>query len=205
MWPAHCYVLELQWDHSNTDAFGPLKCVLIRGVSSFQGANNTYLYEVGTWSSVLTREVSSFQGCPLRGVPLYVIMHFVLMWITESMENASGNGSGCGSWQWPWLGQMDENNDHSNHQQKIKVAFTIEFQVDSSTIFLLTGSTEGIRKGKYSIERKYLPQKVLCKPHTERRVVDSSHLWTTGEQARPSLSEMFSKIRKRLFHHNKKR
>jgi len=65
-------VMALQWDPSNTDTLGPLKCVLIRGVSSFQGANNTYLYEVGTWSSVLIREVSSFQRCPLRGVPLYM-------------------------------------------------------------------------------------------------------------------------------------
>ena len=63
---------SLQWNPSNTDTLGPLKCVLIRGVSSFQGANNTYLYEVGTWSSVLIREVSSFQGCPLRGVPLHL-------------------------------------------------------------------------------------------------------------------------------------
>jgi len=62
----------IQWDPSNTDTLGPLKCVLIRGVSSFQGANNTYLYEVGTWSSVLIRKVSSFQGCPLGGVPLYI-------------------------------------------------------------------------------------------------------------------------------------
>jgi len=65
------HVTGIQWDPSNTDTFEPLKCVLIRRVSSFQGANNTYLYEVGTWSSVLIREVSSFQGCPLRGVPLY--------------------------------------------------------------------------------------------------------------------------------------
>jgi len=62
---------ELQWDPSNTYTLGPLKRVLIRGVSSFQGANNTYVYEVGTRSSVLIREMSSFQGCPLRGVPLY--------------------------------------------------------------------------------------------------------------------------------------
>ncbi len=52
---------------SNTD----IKCVLIREVSSFQGANNTYLYEVGTRSSVLIREVPSIKGCPLRGIPLY--------------------------------------------------------------------------------------------------------------------------------------
>ncbi len=60
--------LAVQWNLSNTDTLEPIKCVLIREVSSFQG--NTYLYEVGTWSSVLNREVSSFQGCPLRGVPL---------------------------------------------------------------------------------------------------------------------------------------
>ena len=59
----------IQLNPSNT-SLGPPKCVLIGEVSSFQGANNTYLYEVGTWSSVLIREVSSFQGCPLRGVPL---------------------------------------------------------------------------------------------------------------------------------------
>jgi len=46
-------------------------------VSSFQGANNTYLYEVGTWSSVLIREVSSFQGCRLRGVPLYIFSNTI--------------------------------------------------------------------------------------------------------------------------------
>ena len=46
-------------------------CPDLRGVL-IQGANNTYLYEVGTWSSVLIREVSLFQGCPLRGVPLYM-------------------------------------------------------------------------------------------------------------------------------------
>ncbi len=51
---------HVQWNLSNTDTLGPIKCVLIREVSSFQGANN--IYEVGTWSSVLIREVSSFQG-----------------------------------------------------------------------------------------------------------------------------------------------
>ncbi len=45
----------IQWNLSNTDTLRPIKCVLIREVSSFQGANNTYLYEVG---SVLIREVS---------------------------------------------------------------------------------------------------------------------------------------------------
>ncbi len=38
--------------------------------SSFQGANNASLYEVGAWSSVLIREVCLIQGCPLRGIPL---------------------------------------------------------------------------------------------------------------------------------------
>ena len=50
-------------------------------MSSFQGANNTYLYGVaiGSWSSVPIREVSSFQGCPLRGVPLiHCSMNFEL-------------------------------------------------------------------------------------------------------------------------------
>ncbi len=31
-------------------------------MSSFQGVNNTYLYEVGTWSSVLIRDVSFNTG-----------------------------------------------------------------------------------------------------------------------------------------------
>ncbi len=38
--------LGVQWNLSNTDTLGAIKCVLIR-------------------------EVSSLQGCPLRGVPLY--------------------------------------------------------------------------------------------------------------------------------------
>ncbi len=40
--------VHVQWNLANTDTLGPIKCVLIREVSSFQGANNTYLYEVGT-------------------------------------------------------------------------------------------------------------------------------------------------------------
>ncbi len=32
--------LALQWNLSNRDILGPIKCVLIREVSSFQGANN---------------------------------------------------------------------------------------------------------------------------------------------------------------------
>ncbi len=60
----------VQWNLSNTDTLGPIKFVLIKEVSSFQGANNAYLYKVGTWSSVLIREVSLIQGYPLRGVPL---------------------------------------------------------------------------------------------------------------------------------------
>ncbi len=60
-------LFRLQWNLSNTDTLGSMKCVLIRKVSSFQGANNTYLHvhEAGTWSSVLIREVSLVQGCPL--------------------------------------------------------------------------------------------------------------------------------------------
>ena len=48
--------MHIQWNPSDTYTIGPLKCVQIRGLSSFQGVNNTYLYEVGTWSD----------GCPLR-------------------------------------------------------------------------------------------------------------------------------------------
>ncbi len=51
----------------DTDTLGSMKCVQI---ASFQGANNTYLYVVGTWSSVLIGEVSLIEGCPLRGGPL---------------------------------------------------------------------------------------------------------------------------------------
>ncbi len=53
--------MHVQWNLSNTDTLGPIKCVLIREVSSFQGANNASLYELGTWSSVLIREVSIIQ------------------------------------------------------------------------------------------------------------------------------------------------
>ncbi len=46
---------------------------LIREVSSYQGVNNTYIYEVGTWSSVLIREMSLIQGCPIRGASIGVV------------------------------------------------------------------------------------------------------------------------------------
>ena len=46
--------------------------VLISEVSLFQGENNMHLYKVGTWSSVLINQVSLFQRCPLREVPLYL-------------------------------------------------------------------------------------------------------------------------------------
>ena len=59
---AHIYQLHLQWNPLNTDTLGLLKCVLIREVSSFQGANITYLYGVGTWSSVRVSEVSFKRG-----------------------------------------------------------------------------------------------------------------------------------------------
>ena len=50
------------WNLSNTDTLGPLKRVLIREVSPFQGLgdNNTYLYGFGT--CVLIREVYLIQG-----------------------------------------------------------------------------------------------------------------------------------------------
>ena len=56
---------SIQWSPSNTDTLGPLKCVLIREVSSFHFRGKIiHIYmKLGAWSSVLIREVSSFQGC----------------------------------------------------------------------------------------------------------------------------------------------
>ena len=51
--------------------------VPISEVRLFQGENIMYLYEVGTQPSVLINEVSLFQGCPLRGVPL----HFSIVYV----------------------------------------------------------------------------------------------------------------------------
>jgi len=52
----------IQWNPPN---IGPLKCVLIREVSS----NTDMLYEAGTWSSDLFREVTCLGRCPrFRGV-----------------------------------------------------------------------------------------------------------------------------------------
>ncbi len=66
--------MYIQWNLSSTDILGPIKRVLLREVSSFQGANYTYLYEVGTWSSVLIRGVSLIQGCPFkRGSTVHVV------------------------------------------------------------------------------------------------------------------------------------
>ncbi len=41
LWHTVC-CKDVQWNVSNTDTLGPITCVLIREVSSFQGANNTY-------------------------------------------------------------------------------------------------------------------------------------------------------------------
>ena len=52
---------------------GTWRSVLYREVSSFQGyiyTKKAYLH--GTQQSVLNTEVSLFQRCPLRGVPLYI-------------------------------------------------------------------------------------------------------------------------------------
>ena len=64
---------------SNTDTLGSLE--LYREVSSFQGTNNTYLYDAGTWSGVLIRNLSSFQTCPLGEVPpCYTFESIQLPW-----------------------------------------------------------------------------------------------------------------------------
>ena len=46
-------------------------------------------YEVGTWSSVLIRGVSSFQGCPLGGVPLYLVGMVRQLAVRQSEERIS--------------------------------------------------------------------------------------------------------------------
>ncbi len=50
---------------STTDTLGPIKCVLIREVSSLPGANNTYLVKL---ASVLIREVY-FNPLPTNDAP----------------------------------------------------------------------------------------------------------------------------------------
>jgi len=47
---------------SNMYTLGSLKFVLIGEVTSFQGAKNAYLDEVGTWSSVLIRKCPHFRS-----------------------------------------------------------------------------------------------------------------------------------------------
>jgi len=87
----HTYThTHTQWNPSNANTLGPLKCVLVREMSSFQGVNNTYLYKVGTWSSVLMREVSSFQGCSLRGIIIsiiYVCVSILYIWLSAVMQH----------------------------------------------------------------------------------------------------------------------
>jgi len=82
----------IQWDPSNTYTLGPLKCVPMREVSSFQAVNNTYFCEVGTWSGVLIRGVSSFQGCPLRGVPLYTFASSTISLVPRPTHKGRGSG-----------------------------------------------------------------------------------------------------------------
>ncbi len=63
----------IQWNLSNSDTLGQIKCVLIRGVSSFQGRTIHIYMKLGL---VLIREVSLIQGCPLRGEPWNFSEHF---------------------------------------------------------------------------------------------------------------------------------
>ena len=54
------------------DTTGPRKCVLTREVSLFPEVD---LYTIGTSETLLIREASLFQRCPLREVPQYVYMY----------------------------------------------------------------------------------------------------------------------------------
>ena len=61
------------------DTIGTKIIVQISEVSLFQGENNMYLYEVRTQSSILINQVSLFQKCPLREVPLYYIPNWQIV------------------------------------------------------------------------------------------------------------------------------
>ena len=58
---------------SNMDTIGTKIFVLISEVS-LTSVGDYYVLKVVTQSSVLINQVSLFQGCPLRGVPLYICM-----------------------------------------------------------------------------------------------------------------------------------
>ena len=65
--PLHNYgillysMILIQWNASNVDTLGTWKSVLYREVSSFQGEESI----IGTQQSVLNTEMSLFQGYPL--------------------------------------------------------------------------------------------------------------------------------------------
>ena len=67
----HTVLRPRQWSLSNTDTLGIKIIVLISEVSLFQGEKDLYLYKVGTQPGVLINQLSLFQRCPLREVPLY--------------------------------------------------------------------------------------------------------------------------------------
>ena len=61
------------WNLSNPDTDGAEESVIVSEVSSFQRLK--YMqdwYILGVGKGVLFREVSSIQGCPHRGVQLYM-------------------------------------------------------------------------------------------------------------------------------------
>ena len=62
----HSVLLAYNWDRKNSLLGGVARCPLFRGCLSIQVNGRT----VGTLKIVISR-VSAFQGCPLRGVPLY--------------------------------------------------------------------------------------------------------------------------------------
>ena len=64
---------HIQWNSSNPDTIGLEESVLIREVHVLISGVEKYTNMVlGEEESVLFREVSIFQGCPYRGVPLYM-------------------------------------------------------------------------------------------------------------------------------------
>ena len=68
----HCTVLYIQWNPSEPITIGEWNFVLYREVSLTRGLFCVCIYVMGSQTVSFVTEVSLFQGCPLREVPLYI-------------------------------------------------------------------------------------------------------------------------------------
>ena len=74
---SHVYIhVHVQWNPYNPDTVGPEESVLIREVSLFQGLKSTQTWYLGRKKVSC---LSSFQGCPYRGIPIDQAMHNTYM------------------------------------------------------------------------------------------------------------------------------